>query len=282
MRAYDHEPLSKHTTLNIGGPARRFLIPESPQELIDAVTTCRRRRTPYVVLGRGSNVLVSDRPLKKVVIKNTEACRHLAQPEPHIVEAGSSVPLQELIRFCVERDLYGMEYLSSVPGNVGGAIAMNAGRGLVAHAAISEYLESVEVFDGVARRTVTKAEGQFAYRASVFQRRPWVILGARFRLPAQPRAVGEAEIAERMALARERQDYSGPNAGSVFGRHFPFAKAMMGRRIHGAKFSDKTPNWIVNTGHARFRDVTRLIALAQWHHVLRGRRMPELEWVIVR
>src|SRR5262245_52201929 len=101
------EPLSRHTTFRIGGPAERMLIPPDRPSLIESVRTCVRTRTPFYLIGRGSNVLVGDEGVKGVIVNNTLACRELTIEEGRVF-AGSSVPLQTLIKFCIRNGLYGM------------------------------------------------------------------------------------------------------------------------------------------------------------------------------
>jgi UDP-N-acetylmuramate dehydrogenase len=279
MKEFRDEPLRKHTSLRIGGAARRLIVPESQEELIAAVRESRKRHIRYFIVGRGSNVLATDRAIDTLVIKNTEACHTLRLLDDGRVEAGSSVELQRLIRFCVDHDMEGMEYLQSVPGNIGGAIYMNAGRGEQHNKAISDYLVEVDVCDGERMLTIPKHECEFSYRSSMFQRKDWIILGARFALPAQPRARGQELVAERMRYVREVQDNQMPNAGTVFSRHFRLGPQLMGSSVNGARFSNKTPNWILNTGEATCEDVLRLIRWARLQHLIRLCRSPRLEWI---
>ncbi|MBI1864682.1 MAG: FAD-binding protein, partial [Nitrospirae bacterium] len=166
---YINEPLARHTTFRIGGPADRLVVPGDREDLIETVRACLRTRTPCFLLGRGSNTLVGDRGVRGIVIKNTGACLDL-DVDGDTVRVGSSVPLQRLVRFCIGNNLEGMEYLYSVPGNVGGAVYMNAGRGIVENGFIADHLVCVEAFDGEGVRALTKEECGFGYRTSVFQR----------------------------------------------------------------------------------------------------------------
>lgn len=279
MKELREESLSKHTSLRIGGSARRMLIPESQDELIAVVREASRNQHPYFVLGRGSNVLATDEPIETLIIKNTNACRSMSMLDNGQIEVGSSVELQRFIRFCVERDLEGMEYLQSVPGNIGGAVYMNAGRGKHSGEAVSDCLVSVDAFDGERVVRLTKAQCQFSYRHSIFRRKNWIILSARFAPPPQPRDVGLRRISERMAYVREAQDNRLPNAGTVFAHRFRLGSQLMGHRVNDAQFSTKTTNWILNIGHATCRDVLRLIRHARLQHVMRAHLPPQLEWI---
>lgn len=267
-----NEPLANHTTFRIGGPADRLVIPRSEEELIRVIQACRSEGLPYRLLGNGSNLLVSDTGVRGVVIKNTQACTALSVAG-ELVEAGASVKLQAFIKFCVAHDREGLEYLYSVPATIGGAVCMNAGRGKRHQLQIGDQLAHVRVFDGEAVRVLDRDACAFAYRTSVFQRRrDWVILGAAFRLAAQPRAVGEQRIRERMDYIRTSQDLTHPCAGSIFRDGAPLMLELLkGRRVGGAEFSRKSRNWIKNVRHATASDVLQLIRQAQRLHALLGR-----------
>mgnify|MGYP001564347419 CR=1 FL=1 len=274
------EPLSRHTTIKIGGPADRMLVPTERRDLLDIIATCARTRTPFFVLGRGSNTLVRDEGIRGIVVKNTMACSEL-EIDGTDVRVGSSVPLQRMISACVESGLYGMEYLSWVPGNVGGAVYMNAGLGIDEKKCISDHLVSVEVWDGGAIRTVKNEDCEFGFRTSLFHRmKRWAILSARFALPRQETEVGRESVKKWMRMFKEKLHVGYPNAGSVFRQYYRPLPEIVGHRIGGAQFSPKTPEWIVNLGGATFEDAWSLIKHAQECHKRRRIRIPELEWVI--
>ncbi|MEW5895888.1 MAG: FAD-binding protein [Candidatus Omnitrophota bacterium] len=278
MKLLENSPLSHFTTLRVGGPARYLLIPESKDELIEALLGLNNSGIPYAVIGNGSNLLVHDNGFKGTIILNTVACTDLrAVP---LITAGSSVTLQQFVRFCIKNNKHAMEYLYSVPGTLGGAIFMNAGRGKIHKDSVSDYLASVEIFDGFQCRILTRKECRFKYRWSIFHRYPnWVILSASFDLPFQPRHAGEEKIIERIRLTKKIHDLQYPNAGSVFKTGFYPLKELNGLRIGDAKFSEKTSNWICNMGKATSQDITRLINQARKCHLKHGHFFPELEWI---
>lgn len=194
-----------------------------------------------------------------------------------IVTADCGVPLQVLLRELTKHGLGGIEYLMSVPGNVGGAIVTNAGRGRHHNLNIDEFVREVEVFDGCRTFTMTREECGFSYRASVFQRRPdWTVLGATFEFPTQESVLGQERIRARIDEVQSLQDRSHPNAGTVF-KH-DFRLDLKGCRNGGARFSVVTPNWIVNDQHATCADIEGLLWFAAEQHRLRGLPIPVLEW----
>lgn len=275
MKRLTNEPMARHTTFRIGGGVEELLIPESEEELIAIFRQCANGKAPFRVLGNGSNVLVGDAGLKGCVIDNSRACTRL-EVSQGLVYAGASVKLQQFIRACVKNDLSAPEYLFSVPATIGGAIFMNAGRGRSYNQQISDFLESVRVYD--ARKdevfVLPREDCGFQYRYSVFHgRRDWLILGGGFRPAPQERSVGEARIRERMRFVKDSQDYNHPTAGSIFkaGEHRIFERAK-GWRWGGAEYSGKTTNWINNTNNARARDIEKLIWFVQLLHFMKFRR----------
>ncbi len=274
MKRKINEPLSDHTTFKIGGPAIELSIPEDKEELIREIRRCKKRNLDYKLLGKGSNILVSDKGVKKVIIKNTEACTDIKKNDD-IVEVGSSVSLQKFVKFCVNNNLEGMEYLYPIPATVGGGIYMNAGRGRKHNLSISNNIVSVTIFDGNRIRELNKEGCEFDFRCSIFHEHDdWVILGAKFRLNKQPKEVGEERIKERMEFVKNSQDRKYPNAGSIFKqRSFIAGKLLNGLKIGGAQIKG---NWISNVDHATFKDVLWLIRISKLVSYLTFKK-PELE-----
>jgi len=274
MKRLRDEPLSKHTTFKIGGAPEELVIPENENELVEEIKRCEKERIKYRILGNGSNLLVDDRGLDEVVIKNTEACTKI-EKESNVVKIGSSVSLQKFVKFCVDNELEGMEYLFSVPATVGGAIYMNAGRGKKHNLSISDNLKTVKVFDGDEIRELKKEKCEFGFRKSIFQKKKdWVILEAKFELEEQSREIGEKKINERKEKVKDWSIYKHPSAGSVFKQRSYLAKKLLnGLRIGDAKLNG---NFIYNLGNASFDDVMWLINLSRMLSYITLKK-PELE-----
>lgn len=272
--------LAKYTTLRVGGAAEEFARPQSEAELLELLEQLQRRQAPYRILGKGSNVFASDDGVPGLVIHNTNACRQLSIKGRYI-KVGSSVPLQRLINDAARAGLGGIEYLYSVPGNVGGAIYMNAGRGRAYRASISDVVYSVEVFDKGRVVSIPRRHCRFGYRSSIFhERQDLVILSATLRLPyRRPEDVRRC-VDERMALVRRTQDTSLPNAGSVFKEGCSLSQELKGVRRGKARFSELTANWIVIEENCSSTDVWRLLEVAFCEHARRGLALPLLEWNI--
>lgn len=272
---HENASLSAWCTLHIGGPARLIALPNTTQALTDCITACLDRDEPFRVIGRGSNLLCADSGYEGVVLA-TQKCRSL-RIDGTVVAADCGVPLQVLIRELTKHGLGGIEYLMSVPGNVGGAIVTNAGRGRHHNLNIDEFVREVSVFDGTSVFTLTREQCEFSYRTSIFQQRAdWTVLSAVFDFPTQDGLLGQKRIRARIDEVQPIQDRSHPNAGTVFKHEYRLD--LRGCRNGGARFSLITPNWIVNDGHATCADVEGLLMFAVEQHAARDLPSPVLEW----
>lgn len=272
--------LAKDTWLNIGGPAE-IATPESKWEFVNLLTECHEEEREYRILGRGSNLLITDDELDELVIKSTEACT-VFEIDGTEVEVGASMMIPQFVKQCVSHDLGGYEYLYSVPGTVGGGIYMNAGRGKTHGLTISDYLTAVEVFVDGEVCMLEKDDLEFEHRWSTFHDHDdWVILSATFDMPEQPSEKGERLIKTRMTKVGERERGQ-PNAGSVFksASRLPLHKILPnGLSVNGARFV--SGNRICHDGSASFDDVYRLVKLAAFlHWITPPFQKPEIEWQI--
>lgn len=264
MERIKNELLKKHTTFKIGGPAEILSIPNNEKELLDEVKFCIDKNIPFKILGNGSNVLVRDKGISGRVIKNLKALNFIKKKD-HYVIVGSSVMLPRFVKFCVENDLEGMEYLYSIPGTIGGALYMNAGRGKIYNQTISDKLISVRVFDGNKIIEIYKEEINFSYRRTIFQEnKGWIIVSAKFKLAHQNKKIGNKKIKDRMDLVNKIQLRNYPNAGSIFKKKSHKAlKCINNLKVGGAQIRG---NWIINTGDASSSDVLWLIRISKMLH----------------
>ncbi len=271
-RAKRNEPLSRHTTARIGGPADLLIEVRSTDELIGVCARAEAIELPYLVLGGGANVLVSDLGVQGLVIINrAREIKFSSRPNGMRVEADSGVMLITLARDCIERGYAGMEWAISVPGTVGGAVVGNAG----AHGAdISTNLNMAKVLRrGGQTDWLTARQLMFDYRRSALkayqpQDRP-IVLSATFDLKLDYRANLERR-AEEFQNRRKATQPSGATIGSMFknpagdyaGRLIE-ACGLKEKRIGGAMISPKHANFFVNVdGSARAADVKALIDIA--------------------
>ncbi len=276
------EPMAKYTWMKVGGPADFYIEPADKSDVITIVDYFRKHHYIYIVLGRGSNVLVSDEGVRGAVINVENALSDL-RLEKNIVYAEAGVRLTKFVDFCIQNELAGVEMLAGIPGTIGGAVVMNAG----AHGGeIADYLVDVEVLrDGNPQR-VRKEKAAFAYRRSGFTQD--VVLGASFRLPHGNK---EQLSAKRRALVLQRnttQPLELPNLGSMFKNPVnTFAAKLIeqanlkGKRVGDAQISEKHANFIVNLGKARAEDVLKLIDLIKRTVYQNSGLMLELEIQLV-
>lgn len=260
-------PLAPLTTFRIGGPAALYLEAESEADLAAAGDAVREAGVPVVVIGKGSNVLVSDRGFQGLVLRLGRSYRWVARDGERLT-AGGAMPLAALSGVALSHSLSGLEFGVAIPGSFAGAVAMNAG----AHGReIGDVIESIDVFGLRAggMRRVPVAEAGFRYRGTNLPQ-DGVVTGARVKLET-----AEAlEIRRRMDEAREwrrrTQPLAEPNCGSVFknpqGEHAARLVDQAGGKgltVGGASVSTKHANFIVTAEGARAADVARLIRAVQ-------------------
>ena len=255
------EPMSRHTSWRVGGPADVYFRPESIEDLQYFLSELDEE-TPVFWFGVGSNLLVRDGGLRGVVISATKILRTLDKIDHYVVRAGSGVPCTQLARQCIRWGLGPSEFFAGIPGTVGGALAMNAG----AHGGETwERVESVRTIDRrgeIHERAPT--EYSVGYRSVTGPTDEW-FLEATFRF--DPETTASVETLNAMLERRKKTQPLGlPSCGSVFrnpeGDHAARlieAAGLKGYTIGGAEVSDKHANFIINRGDALADDIERLI-----------------------
>lgn len=267
-----HEPLAYHTTFRVGGPAACLARPRSESALLALLERVRENSVPYVVLGGGSNVIVTDGPIPALVIQLIHVAAGLAFSKGRsssrpLVVVGAGVPISRLLRFCVRNELGGLECLVGIPGSVGGAVVMNAG---TAEGTIAETLEWLDALDGAGQRQlVFKADLPAGYRCMGLSE-DWLILGGAFRLRVSSGRSLKREMRSLMVRRKATQPLGWPSAGCVFKNPVEAPAGALieraglkGFRMGNAQVSDKHANWIINLGSARARDILALISLVE-------------------
>ncbi|RJP29393.1 MAG: UDP-N-acetylmuramate dehydrogenase [Actinobacteria bacterium] len=259
-------PLADYTTYRIGGPAGLLAIPKGTEDLACLLEAVIASEARLLVLGRGSNTLVSDRGFEGVVAVLSRGLGRITRKGEDEVYVESGCDLNSLVKWTIELGMAGLEELSGIPGSVGGAVRMNAG---AMGSEIGQKIESVEVMrlcgDRVERKCVKRGEIGFAYRGTDLDDRD-VIYGARLKLARESKKALEARRKEVLRWRRKNQPLKQPSAGSVF-RNPPGISAgeliercgCKGMRVGEAMVSEKHANFIVNLGGARAGDVYALI-----------------------
>ena len=262
----ENEPMSRHTTFRVGGPADVLFLPESEEQLLQALSIAREAGVPCFVIGNGSNLVVKDGGIRGLVIALGEGMAAIARAgETLTAWAGAS--LARVSAYAQASGLSGLEFASGIPGTLGGGCAMNAG---AYGGQLSDVLVDARVLLDGEVRTLTVEEMQMGYRTSLPLRRGGIVISARFALtPDDPEAIA-ARMRELNARRRDKQPLNYPSAGSTFKRpEGYFAGALIeqaglkGKRVGGAQVSEKHAGFIVNTGGATAADILTLIGTVQ-------------------
>jgi len=256
------EPLRRHTTFRIGGPADILATPRSARELRAVVGWLYEAGEPFVVLGRGSNVLVSDRGVRGVVVKvGAGVDRVRWDGERVVAEAGC--PLPRLSFRAAGRGLAGLEFAAGIPGSAGGGVVMNAG----AHGhCLAELVRAVHVLTPRGEQVWRAEEMGFGYRESRLQRTPGVVVEVELALHASSPEAVVGQIQRWLQQRNATQPVRLPSSGCVFrnppgdaaGRLIELCGAK-GMRCGGVVVSPVHANYLVNTGGGRAEDVLRLV-----------------------
>ncbi|MCW1237920.1 MULTISPECIES: UDP-N-acetylmuramate dehydrogenase [Bacillus] len=265
-RVLVNEALARYTTMKIGGPADILIVPKHVASIEKTLQLVKKYKTKWTVIGRGSNLLVSDLGIEGVVIRLGEGLEHL-EVEKHRVRVGGGYPLIKLSTLLSRQGLSGLEFASGIPGSVGGAVYMNAG----AHKSdISNILsKALILFENGTIDWLTHEEMEFSYRTSVLQtKRPGIVLEAEFQLQLGEREGIVSVMQKNKDYRRETQPWNHPCAGSIFRNPIPYfagdlieKAGLRGYQIGGAQISEMHGNFIINTGGASAQDVLSLIAL---------------------
>jgi UDP-N-acetylmuramate dehydrogenase len=261
-----NEPLARHVSFRIGGPADILVLPRTLESLDAAVAWLYREHVPFVVLGRGSNVLIADRGIRGVVVKTGRGQDGVVYDGARVhAECGVSMP--HLSRRTAERGLSGLEFAAGIPGSVGGAVVMNAG----AHGcAFADVLVAARVRTPRGLVSWRRDDLALRYRHSRVQDEPAVVLDCDLLLHPAAAAETVARLDAWLRTRAESQPLGPPSSGCIFrnpegdyaGRLID-ASGTKGLRVGGAVVSDRHANYILNAGGATARDVLDLIAKVQ-------------------
>ena len=258
------EPMSRHTSFHIGGPAELFITPASETHAVKALSLCRAASIPVYVVGNGSNLLVADEGLRGAVIAFSQPMSGITR-QGNTLSAQAGVTLSQLCRFAQREGLSGLEFAYGIPGSVGGAVYMNAG---AYGGEIKDVTASIRVLDDTSDCLVTIPAEQacFAYRSSRFQKEGQIVCEADFKLtPDAPEAI-DTRMKSIMGQRVAKQPLEFPSAGSAFKRPVGgYAAALIeecglkGFSVGGAQVSTKHAGFVINTGGATCRDVLTLL-----------------------
>ena len=260
------EPMKKHTTFRVGGPADVLVQPDETA-LAAILALCRQYHVSYSFIGNGSNLLVGDKGIRGVVIEMTDPMGNIEVDGTQIT-AQAGAMLSKIANTAASNGLGGMEFAAGIPGSMGGAVTMNAG---AYGGEMSQVVESVVVLDKDGERMeLDNATMEFGYRNSTIRHSSFIVMEVSFLLQEGKKEEILATMEELAARRREKQPLEYPSAGSTFKRPEGYfaGKLIMdaglrGKQIGGARVSDKHCGFIINTGDATASDVRELIRTVQ-------------------
>ena len=265
------EPMSRHTSFKIGGPAELFFVPAGRDDFIAAARRLQADRLPLTVIGNGTNVLVADAGIRGLVVRLKDGFDHVKvvgeEGDRVFLEAGAGAALGKLHLFASRKGFIGTEFTFGIPGTIGGAVTGNAGTRLGDMKGIVTELEILA--RGGKPQWIGAAQARFRYRGCTLPEGA-VVLAVRLRLIAGGKDVAMTDQRELKAYRAKAQPWGLPSAGSVFknpegdfaGRLID-AAGLKGLRLGDAEVSPLHANFIVNRGKARAADVKRLMEIVE-------------------
>lgn len=257
-----NEAMAKHTTFRVGGPADYFVTPAGPKELAEILKLCRDSNMPFFILGNGSNLLVSDKGVRGVVIEIGKPFDYCEVKGARLT-AGAGCLLSAIAKKALDHSLTGLECAAGIPGSLGGAVVMNAGA------------YGFEMKDIVTEVTVLKPDGQvavlpltsmeFGYRTSIVAKQGYIVLEAVLQLEQGDREEIKKKMEDLAARRREKQPLEYPSGGSTFKRPEGYFAGKLiedagfrGYCVGGAQVSEKHCGFVINKDHATAEDICRL------------------------
>ena len=261
------EPMSRHTTFRVGGPADFFVTPKAKEEVRDVIRICKEAGMPYYIIGNGSNLLVSDAGYRGVIVQIYKEMNEV-KVEGDLVKAQAGALLSGIAAKALGAELSGFEFASGIPGTIGGACVMNAG---AYGGEMKDVLESVTVLTGEGKIIeLGRNELELGYRTSVIAKKGYIVLGAVLKLE---RGDGE-KIKTYMDELKEKrvtkQPLEYPSAGSTFKRPEGYFAGKLiedaglrGFQVGGAQVSEKHCGFVINRDHAAAADIMELMRQVQ-------------------
>ncbi|WP_432402226.1 UDP-N-acetylmuramate dehydrogenase [Wukongibacter sp. M2B1] len=274
-----NEMMKKHTSFKIGGPADILVLPKSIEEIAFVVGYCRKNSIKYHIIGNGSNLLISDKGIRGVVIKVADNFKDVAI-EGNVVRAQAGILLSSLSKIIMNESLEGFEFASGIPGTLGGAVAMNAG---AYGGEMKDVVTRVSALDNEGNIVhFNKEEIKFGYRKSIIQEKGYIVLEVQIELNKGDFEKIKSITDELTQKRTSKQPLHLPSAGSTFRRPVGYYagkliedSGLKGVRVGDAQVSDLHSGFIVNLGNATFEEVYDLIRLVQ--KVVRDKFDVELE-----
>ncbi|MEW6171301.1 MAG: UDP-N-acetylmuramate dehydrogenase [Candidatus Omnitrophota bacterium] len=261
-----NEPLSKHTTFGIGGKIKFWVEPKNIQDLKKVILNIKKYKIFHLVIGNGSNLLVKDKNISGVAISLKSDYFSQINYKKDFVEAGAGVALNKLVKFCLDNSLRGLEFLSGIPGTIGGAVIMNAG---TKDKSISDIIKEVKIMDPKGNiKTLRKKDIKFGYRKSNLSK--FIVISIKIYVTNADKDDIRNRLDEFLEMRKRTQDLSFRSAGCIFKNPRKEAAGKLidlcglkGKCFGDAEISRRHANFIINRGKAKAKDVLRLIKVSQ-------------------
>ena len=263
-RILRNEPMKKHTTFRIGGPADVLVKPATITEIEQVLQCCEEQAVPYYVVGNGSNLLVGDEGIRGVVLQLGNDFSEVEVCEDDTIWVQAGCMLSKVANLAAEHALTGMEFAAGIPGTIGGAVMMNAG---AYGGEMKDIIECVTLLTPDREVLILPQDQmEFGYRESIVSKENYIVLEAKLRLQkGEPEAI-EAKMKEYSEARRSKQPLEYPSAGSPFKRPEGYyaGKLIMdaglaGYRVGDAQVSEKHCGFVINCGQATAKDVTAVM-----------------------
>ena len=261
------ELMKNHTSFKIGGPADAMAFPKNSSELVEIIKFCVSNKIPYMIMGNGTNLLVSDNGIRGLIVKINDNMNSY-NVNGDILELEAGMLISKASKLALEHSLSGLEFAEGIPGTVGGAVIMNAG---AYNGEMSQVVSETDYLDGEGNIiTINNAQHEYGYRTSIIQKRNGTVLKTRLLLQKGDYSKIKSQMDEFNFKRRDKQPLEWPSAGSVFKRPTGFFVGKLiddcglrGFNIGGAQISDKHSGFIINRGNATCKDVLSLIEYIQ-------------------
>lgn len=261
------EPMAKHTTFRVGGPADYYLIPQNAEQVRQVVALCKEKGIPYFILGNGSNLLVSDDGYRGAIVQIFRNMSSVVLEGEDVIRAQAGALLSTVARTALNNSLTNMEFASGIPGTLGGAVTMNAG---AYGGEMKDILYEVTALTEEGEVITLKAdELELGYRTSCIKTKNYIVLEAAIKLEKGDKEKIQARMDELKEQRVKKQPLEFPSAGSTFKRPAGYFAGKLiqdaglaGFKIGGAEVSAKHCGFVINSGNGTAKDIMELI-----HHV---------------
>lgn len=268
MKYIENEPMSRHTTMKVGGSADCVFFPSSSKQVAELVKLCREMKVPLTVIGKGSNLLISDRGIRGAVMVLGSNFARLRECEGGILAAQAGASLTRLCKLALRHSLTGLEFAYGIPGSVGGAAFMNAGA--YGGEMKDVLLKCRHVTPQGELEELDAPSMELGYRHSVYAANGCIVTDVYVQLAQGDPSAIEAKMEELMERRCTKQPLEYPSAGSTFKRPEGYfagtlieACGLKGKQVGGAQVSEKHAGFLINAGGATCQDFLNLAALVQ-------------------